>query len=144
MSIRAPKMLGFPVPVIADPVAGPTVTYGEELTSIKFLTRDGGWAGVTFEHLDSIRVSRGEFDPYPSDWKPGDQLHWVSEVVPSPPERRLHTCSSCPSWKGTLISETTHPVYATFDGVASLKTVRAHVKRWMQEVRERRKQMGKT
>lgn len=82
-SIRAPKMLGIPVPVIADPVAGPTVTYGEELTSIKFLTRDNGWARVTFDHLDSIRVSRGEFDPYPRDWKPGDQLHWVSEVVPS-------------------------------------------------------------
>lgn len=87
---RGPKMLGIPVPVIADPVAGPTVTYGEvlksdeALTSIKFLTEDDGWGRVTFEHLDSIRVSRGEYDPYPSDWKPGDQLHWVSEVVPSP------------------------------------------------------------
>ena len=77
-------MFGIPVPLIADPVAGPTVTYGAELTSIKFLTMDDGWARVTFDHLDSIRVSRGEFDPYPSDWKPGDQLHWVSEVVPSP------------------------------------------------------------
>lgn len=87
---RSPKMLGIPVPVIADPVAGPTVTYGEvlksgeEITSIKFLTADDEWARVTFEHLDSIRVSRGEYDPYPSDWKPGDQLTWVSEVVPSP------------------------------------------------------------
>ena len=31
----------------------------------------------------------------------------------------------------------------TFDGVASLETVRAHVERWMQEVKERRKQNGK-
>src|SRR5688572_11460476 len=82
---RSPKLFGIPVPVIADSVAGPTVTYGEvlpsgeELTSIRFLTRDGGWGRVTFEHLDSIRVSRGEFDPYP-----GDESYWVSEVVPSP------------------------------------------------------------
>ena len=87
---RKSKMLGIPLPVTADPVAAPTVTYheilksGEVLTSIKFLTVDGGWARVTFEHLDSILVSRGEYDPYPRDWKPGDQSHWVSEVVPSP------------------------------------------------------------
>jgi hypothetical protein len=83
-------MLGIPVPVIADAVAAPTVTYGEvlksgaALTSIKFVTQDSGWARVTFERLDSIRVSRGEYDPYPSDWKPGAESHWVSEVVPSP------------------------------------------------------------
>jgi len=85
-----PKMLGIRVPVIADPVAKPKVTYGEvlksgeSLTSILFLTANDEWARVTFEHLDSIRVSRGEYDPYPNDWKPGDQLQWVSEVVPSP------------------------------------------------------------
>ena len=83
-------MVGIPVPLIADPVAGPTVIYGEELesggtlTSIEFLTEDDGWARVTFERLDSIRVSRGEYDPYPRDWKRGDAIHWVSEVIPSP------------------------------------------------------------
>jgi len=259
-------MLGFPVPVIADPVAGPTVTYREELTSIRFLTRDDGWARVTFDHLDSIRVSRGEFDPYPSDWKPGDQLHWVSEVVPSPwlqeryeyekkhyaeayewtgdveemlrdfshyvfrfhdqfvealasgiwfetvehsiddvelsathpvhdlprpigpdlmeahgmiceiwPNTRptdeilndAHLCSQklfqfalvldgLPNVGCTLAVRVRHGkvrsslsrsigrVYATFDGVASLETVRAYVERWMQEVMARREQMGKT
>jgi len=87
---RGPKMLGIVVPVISDPVLGPTVTYdevlesGDVLTSIKFLTDDDQWARVTFDHLDSIRVSRGEFNPYPTDWKPGDQLYWVYEVVPSP------------------------------------------------------------
>jgi hypothetical protein len=86
---NTPKMRGIRVPVMADPVAGPTVTYGEELpsgaelTSIKFLTKDEGWARVTFEHLDSIRVSRGEYEPYPSGWKPGDEIHWVYEVAPS-------------------------------------------------------------
>jgi hypothetical protein len=82
-------MRGIRVPVMADSVAGPTVTYGEELpsgpelTSIKFLTDEDGWARVTFEHLDSIRISRGEYEPYPSNWKPGDELHWVYEVAPS-------------------------------------------------------------
>ena len=90
LNSRSPKMLGISVPVIADPVAAPTVTYGEALksgetlTSIKFLTNDDRWARLTFEHLDSIRVSRGEYAPYPSDWKPGDQIYWISEVVPSP------------------------------------------------------------
>src|ERR1700741_1662357 len=84
-----PVMLGIPVPGIVDPVAGPIVSYGEVLesgsvlTSIKFVATDGGWACVTFEHLDSIRVSRGEYDPYPRDRKPGDEFHWVFEVFPS-------------------------------------------------------------
>jgi hypothetical protein len=87
---RSPGMLGIPVPVIADSVAAPTVTYsevlksGRPLTSIKFLTENDSWARVTFEHLDSIRVSRGEYDPYPRDSKPGDQFNGVSEVVSSP------------------------------------------------------------
>ena len=84
MPFPSPKIVGISVPVFADPVAQPIVTYGEELTSIKFLTKDDRWARVTFEHLDSIRVSRGEYDPYPNDWQPGDPLHWVSEVVSSP------------------------------------------------------------
>lgn len=83
-------MVGIPVPLMADPVAGPIVSYdevlesGAVLTSIKFVTMDDGWAHVTFEHLDSISVSRGEYDPYPNDWKPGDQSHWVWEVLQSP------------------------------------------------------------
>jgi hypothetical protein len=87
---RSPKLIGIPVPVIADSVAAPNVTYGEvlpsgeELTAIRFRTEDDGWARVTFEHLDSIRVSRGEFEPYPVAWKPGEESFWVSEVVPSP------------------------------------------------------------
>lgn len=86
----SPKMRGIQVPLMADSVAEPTVSYaevlesGEVLTSIRFLTNDGSWARVTFEHLDSIRVSRGEYDPYPRDWKPEDPIYWVSEVISSP------------------------------------------------------------
>ena len=90
MEDGTPKMVGIPVSISADSVEGPTVTYrellksGGTLTSIKFLTDDEEWARVTFEHLDSIRVSRGEYDPYPRERQPGDPYHWVSEVVPSP------------------------------------------------------------
>lgn len=35
-------------------------------------------------------------------------------------------------------------VCATFDGVASLENARPHVEKWLQEVKERRKKMGKT
>ena len=84
MSNRNPKMVGIPVPFTADPVARPIVTYGDGPASIRFLTQDEEWARVTFEKLDSIRVSRGEYDPYPKERKAGEPLHWVSEVSPSP------------------------------------------------------------
>jgi hypothetical protein len=77
-------MRGIAVPVLADPVEGPIVAYGDGPASINLMTRDGRWARVTFEKLDSLRVSRGEHDPYPSEWKEGDPLHWVSVVTPSP------------------------------------------------------------
>ena len=81
--MNGPKMRGILVPLMADPVASPRLTYNERLVYIDFLTRDGGWARVTFEQLDSIRVSRGEYHPYPNDTIPGEPLTWVSEVVPS-------------------------------------------------------------
>jgi hypothetical protein len=78
-----PKIRSISVPVQADPVESPIVTYGDGPTSINFVTEEQ-WGRVTFEKLDSIRVSRGEYEPYPSDWKEGDPLHWVSVVAPSP------------------------------------------------------------
>ncbi|MDX2170416.1 MAG: hypothetical protein SF182_25315 [Deltaproteobacteria bacterium] len=77
-------MRGIAVPVLADPVEGPTVTYGVGPASINLMTRDERWARVTFDNLDSLRVSRGEHDPYPNDWQEGEPLHWVSIVAPSP------------------------------------------------------------
>lgn len=76
--------MAIDVPVVADPVEAPTVTYSEGATSIKFLTQDDRWARVTFEKLDSIRICRGEYDPYPSERKGGHPIRWVSEVIPSP------------------------------------------------------------
>ena len=84
MSNRNPTMIGIPVPVTTDSVAGPIVTYGDGPTSIKFLSDDNQWSRITFEKLDAIRICRGEYEPYVTDWKPEDQYHWVSEVTPSP------------------------------------------------------------
>src|SRR5262245_2418765 len=81
---RQPKMRGIAVPVRADSVVSPTVTYGDGPASIQLMTHDERWARVSFEKLDSLRVSRGEYDPYPSDWQEGDPWRWVSIVAPSP------------------------------------------------------------
>ena len=43
---RGPKMLGIVVPVIADPVLGPTVTYDEVASQVKCLPR---WIGSVQE-----------------------------------------------------------------------------------------------
>jgi hypothetical protein len=68
------------VPVIADSVEAPIVTYGDGPTSINFLLDDRRWGRVTFEKLDSIRVSRGEYEPYESSGR----RRWVSTVSHSP------------------------------------------------------------
>jgi hypothetical protein len=70
--------------VRAHSVDGPIVTYGDGPASINFVTSDERWGRVTFEKLDAIRVSRGEYRPYPDDWKEGDPHHWVSVVERSP------------------------------------------------------------
>lgn len=73
---------GLDVPFEADSVASPDVEYGEAMTAIHFITRDGRWGRVTFERLDSLRVSRGEYDPYPES--PDDsRYHWVQTVAES-------------------------------------------------------------
>src|SRR5689334_3161035 len=84
MATLNPKMIPIDVPVIADLVERPIVTYGEGPASIKLLTEDERWARVTFEKLDSIRICRGEYHPYPIERRPGDPIRWVSEVIPSP------------------------------------------------------------
>ncbi len=71
---------GLEVPLTADSVESPIVNYGSPLTSINFLTQDERWGRVTFEKLDSISVSRGEYAPYPA--APGDEriFSWVTTI----------------------------------------------------------------
>ena len=73
------------MPVQADPVLGPVVTYNYRLTTVDFGETDReDWWRIVFENLDSIRVSRGEHAPFPYDVEPEDWSHWVSVVIDSP------------------------------------------------------------
>ncbi len=77
------KLHYFNVPIVADAVESPIVTYGGKLTAINFLTREENWGRVTFEKLDSIRVCRGECDPYPRADGTSIAFSWVSTVSES-------------------------------------------------------------
>ena len=82
MAWRKSKQLayGLDVPLKADSVDTPIVQYGGEMTAIHFTTDDGRWGRVTFEKLDSITISRGEYEPYPP--APGEErtFNWVTTV----------------------------------------------------------------
>ena len=77
-----PMARSLEVPVNADPLEEPIVIYGKGPTSINFFTSDGRWGRVTLEKLDSIRVSRGEYEPY--NRRAGEPHSWVSIVANSP------------------------------------------------------------
>lgn len=48
-----------------DPVATPELRYGEEGAVLDYPRRDGeGWVRVVFHRWDSLRVCRGEYEPY--------------------------------------------------------------------------------
>ncbi|MFZ2644593.1 MAG: hypothetical protein WA117_26615 [Verrucomicrobiia bacterium] len=71
---------GLDVPLTADTVDAPIVQCGGGMTAIHFTTSDGRWGRVTFERLDSIKVSRGEhelFPPVPTDM---GTFHWVTTI----------------------------------------------------------------
>ena len=71
------------VPIKADTVDSPIVHYGAPLTAIHFTTDDGRWGRITFERLDSLRVSRGEHEPFPSHPDDADAFHWVTTISSS-------------------------------------------------------------
>jgi len=71
---------GHDVPVEADSVDSPILHYGDPVTAVHFLTEDGRWSRVTFERLDSLRVSRGEHHPFPLHPDDEDEFHWVTTV----------------------------------------------------------------
>jgi hypothetical protein len=68
------------VPLEADSVDSPIVHYGDPMTAIHFVTEDGRWGRVTFERLDSLRVSRGEHEPFPVSPDAPDKYHWVTTI----------------------------------------------------------------
>lgn len=77
-----PTQLANPhkVPVKADSVASPIVHYGDPMTAIHFITVDGRWGRITFERLESLRVSRGEYAPYSESPDYPDDFHWVTTI----------------------------------------------------------------
>lgn len=74
---------GLEVPLVADSVDSPIVQYGGALTAVHFTTRDGRWGRITFERLDSIKVSRGEHEPFPPVPNEEDEFHWVNTISDS-------------------------------------------------------------
>lgn len=71
---------GLNVPLEADSVDSPIVQHGGGMTAIHFTTNDGRWGRITFEGLDSLKVSRGEYAPYPPAPKEVGSFHWVTTV----------------------------------------------------------------
>lgn len=71
---------GLTTPLKADSVDSPIVQYGDGMTAIHFTTDDGRWRRVTFERLDSIKVSRGEYKPFEPAPGESDSFHWVTTI----------------------------------------------------------------
>lgn len=72
--------IGLNAPIKADSVMSPNVHYGDPVTGIFFVTDDNQYGRITFENLDSIKVSRGEYLPFKDDWKEGEPFYWVSVI----------------------------------------------------------------
>jgi hypothetical protein len=71
------------VPVEADSVDPPIVQYGGGTTAVHFITSDARWGRLTFERLDSLRVSRGEYDPYRHARDDSSGWNWAKTISPS-------------------------------------------------------------
>lgn len=77
------KAIGFEVPIEPDSVLSPDVLYGDPVTGIYFITDDDQYGRITFENLDSLRVSRGECLPYEEGWDiyaDDAPYYWVTQI----------------------------------------------------------------
>lgn len=76
----APLARNFDVPQLLDSVLSPTVVYGaSDSTALHSLARDEKtFVRIGFEGLDSIRVCRGEYLPYPM--APGEEYNGPGSV----------------------------------------------------------------
>ncbi|CAA6821454.1 MAG: Unknown protein [uncultured Sulfurovum sp.] len=68
------------LPIKADSVLSPKVYYDNEQTGIYFFTEEDKYARITFENLDSIKVSRGEMLPLHYDWSKNPSGAWGFKV----------------------------------------------------------------
>jgi hypothetical protein len=82
-----PKAQPVEVPFEADPVLSPVVRHATggwpdepEFSTIIVPLKDDRLGRVTFETLDSLRVSRGELAPFPKEsWERGDWVYTVQD-----------------------------------------------------------------
>lgn len=88
------KAISIKAPINADFVLSPQVHYGESLTGIYFTTDDEQYGRVTFENLDTIKISRGEYLPFEDDWKEGDSYCWVTKIENSEWLKERHSYES--------------------------------------------------
>lgn len=71
---------GILIPVVADFILSPDVLYSEKFTGIYFETEDEQYGRITFEKLDSIKISRGESLPFKDNYESGQEYPWVFKV----------------------------------------------------------------
>jgi hypothetical protein len=75
--------MGLKVPIKADSVLSPEIYYGDPFSAVYFTTEDDQFGRITFENLDSLKVSRGENMPIENDLKKGEPYCWVYIVKDS-------------------------------------------------------------
>ena len=80
---KTPFMRALPTLWHGGDVSGPDLRYGEFGAALRFGVPEGE-GRVTFEKFDSARVSRGEREPYDSDWEGQEVFPWVYVVEHSP------------------------------------------------------------
>lgn len=71
------------VPLASHAVLGPILNYDDRMIAIHFSTKDMRWGRVTFDRWDSMKVSRGEHNPFPPAQGEEGQFHWVSVITNS-------------------------------------------------------------
>ena len=74
---------GLYIPIEADSVLSPQIYYGDPLPAIYFDTSDEKYGRITFEKLDSLKVSRGEYSPYQYEISQDCPYCWVRIVEDS-------------------------------------------------------------
>jgi hypothetical protein len=74
------KAIGFLIPIENDYVESPNIVYSQSLTSICFPTDDEKHGRITFDNLDSLKVSRGEYIPFEDNWSEDEPYYWVYKI----------------------------------------------------------------
>ncbi|WP_158210475.1 hypothetical protein [Myroides phaeus] len=76
--------IGIYIPVSPEYVLTPTVIYADKLSGIYFETDNDKFGRVTFQGLDSIKVSRGEYLPFGQNITSAtDEVVWIYKIINS-------------------------------------------------------------